>query len=45
MAAQAAIGGPVTKKVFFDIELGGQPAGRVVIGLYGKTSWLLAIVR
>jgi peptidylprolyl isomerase len=27
----------VTNKVFFDIEIGGQPAGRVVIGLFGNT--------
>ncbi|KAJ7277079.1 hypothetical protein O6H91_03G037000 [Diphasiastrum complanatum] len=26
----------VTHKVFFDIEIHGQPAGRVVIGLFGK---------
>jgi peptidyl-prolyl cis-trans isomerase B (cyclophilin B) len=25
----------VTKKVYFDIEIGGQPQGRVVIGLFG----------
>ena len=37
MAAQAAkVGGPVTKRVFFDIDIGEQPAGRIVIGLYGK---------
>jgi peptidylprolyl isomerase len=27
----------VTHKVFFDIEIAGKPAGRVVIGLFGKT--------
>merc|ERR1711898_49247 len=27
----------VTNKVFFDVEIGGKPAGRVVMGLYGKT--------
>ncbi|KAK2959402.1 putative Peptidyl-prolyl cis-trans isomerase 6 [Blattamonas nauphoetae] len=27
----------VTDKVFFDIEIGGQPAGRIVMGLYGNT--------
>lgn len=27
----------VTEKVFFDIEIGGEKAGRVVIGLFGKT--------
>lgn len=26
----------VTNKVFFDITIGGAPAGRIVIGLYGK---------
>ena len=25
----------VTKKVFFDIEIGAAKAGRVVVGLYG----------
>jgi len=27
----------VTNKVFFDIEIDGKAAGRVVMGLYGKT--------
>ncbi|KAG5723017.1 Peptidyl-prolyl cis-trans isomerase B, partial [Termitomyces sp. T112] len=27
----------VTHKVFFDIEHGGQPLGRIVMGLYGGT--------
>merc|ERR1711907_127779 len=26
----------ITDKVFFDIEMGGKPAGRVTIGLFGK---------
>ena len=26
----------VTKKVFFDITIGGEKAGRIVIGLFGK---------
>merc|ERR1712153_73964 len=26
----------VTTKVFFDIEMGGEPAGQIVIGLFGK---------
>merc|ERR1711861_107971 len=26
----------VTDKVFFDIEIGGKPAGKIVIGLFGK---------
>ncbi|CEF99496.1 Cyclophilin-type peptidyl-prolyl cis-trans isomerase, conserved site [Ostreococcus tauri] len=28
----------VTDKVFFDITIGGEPAGRIVMGLYGKTT-------
>jgi len=37
--AQLSLGaGPViTDKVFFDIEIGGKPIGRIVMGLYGKT--------
>merc|ERR1712199_95340 len=26
----------VTKKVYFDIEMGGKPAGKIVMGLFGK---------
>merc|ERR1719451_69488 len=26
----------ITKKVYFDVSVGGEPAGRVVMGLYGK---------
>lgn len=33
----AAKGPKVTDKVFFDIEIGGEKAGRIVIGLFGKT--------
>ncbi|GAB4824527.1 hypothetical protein Ancab_007403 [Ancistrocladus abbreviatus] len=27
----------VTHKVFFDVEINGKPAGRIVVGLFGKT--------
>ncbi|XP_066377193.1 peptidyl-prolyl cis-trans isomerase CYP19-4-like [Miscanthus floridulus] len=27
----------ITSKVFFDIQIDGKPAGRIVIGLFGKT--------
>merc|ERR1711936_55624 len=30
-------GPKVTKKVFFDIEIGGEAAGRIEIGLFGST--------
>ncbi len=26
----------VTSKCYFDIEIGGKPAGRIVLGLYGE---------
>ncbi|KIW96558.1 peptidyl-prolyl cis-trans isomerase B [Cladophialophora bantiana CBS 173.52] len=35
--AQAAKGPKITHKIFFDIEHDGQPLGRIVMGLYGKT--------
>merc|ERR1719379_2067478 len=31
-----AKGPKVTNKVFFDIEIGGKAAGKIVMGLYGK---------
>ena len=34
MASSGNVGGPVTKKVFLDIELGGQSIGRITVGLY-----------
>jgi len=34
---EAAKGPKITSKVYFDIEHGGQPLGRVVFGLFGKT--------
>ena len=38
LAGQAAAAGPkITNKVFFDITIDDKPAGRVVMGLYGKT--------
>lgn len=35
-SAEAAKGPVITNKVYFDIEHGGRPLGRVVMGLYGK---------
>ena len=35
--AQAAKGPQITSKVYFDIEQNGEPLGRIVMGLYGKT--------
>ncbi|KAI8606809.1 cyclophilin-like domain-containing protein, partial [Chytriomyces sp. MP71] len=38
MAVSVLAKGPtVTNKVYFDLEIGGEAAGRVVLGLYGKT--------
>jgi peptidyl-prolyl cis-trans isomerase B (cyclophilin B) len=36
-SAEAAKGPVITNKVYFDIEHGGKPMGRIVMGLYGKT--------
>ncbi|XP_055315504.1 peptidyl-prolyl cis-trans isomerase 5-like [Sitodiplosis mosellana] len=36
MMVSIALAAEVTDKVYFDISIGGQPAGRVVFGLYGK---------
>jgi peptidyl-prolyl cis-trans isomerase B (cyclophilin B) len=36
-AAEAAKGPKITHKVYFDITIGDEPAGRIVMGLYGKT--------
>ena len=33
----AAKGPKITNKVYFDIEHGDEPMGRIVLGLYGKT--------
>jgi hypothetical protein len=26
----------VTQKVYFDVTIGGEPAGRIVLGVYGN---------
>merc|ERR1711939_1002891 len=36
MALTAEAEPEVTKKVYFDIEIGGKPAGRITIGLFAK---------
>merc|ERR1719457_480367 len=35
--AKKKTGPIVTKKVFFDVEIGGESIGRIEIGLFGKT--------
>ncbi|KAI3424803.1 hypothetical protein D9Q98_008189 [Chlorella vulgaris] len=35
--ASAEKGPAITHKVFFDVEIDGKAAGRIVMGLYGKT--------
>ncbi|KAF2090642.1 peptidyl-prolyl cis-trans isomerase B [Saccharata proteae CBS 121410] len=37
-ATEAAKGPKITHKVYFDITHGDEPMGRVVMGLYGKTT-------
>ena len=34
--AEAGDGPKVTKQVWFDITIGGEPAGRIEIGLFGE---------
>ena len=34
---EAKKGPKVTHKVWFDITIGGEPTGRIEIGLFGKT--------
>ncbi|KAH7287362.1 hypothetical protein KP509_32G051100 [Ceratopteris richardii] len=36
MAQEVATQAKVTTKCFFDIEIGGTPAGRIVVGLFGE---------
>ena len=36
-AQDDAKGPKVTDKVYFDMEIGGKPIGRIVIGIFGKT--------
>jgi peptidylprolyl isomerase len=35
VAAQSEPLATITEKVYFDIEIAGQPAGRIVFGMYG----------
>lgn len=36
--AEAAKGPKITHKVYFDVTHGDEPIGRIVMGLYGKTT-------
>jgi peptidylprolyl isomerase len=36
VGAEPASKGKVTTKVYFDVTVGGQPAGRIVMGLFGE---------
>lgn len=40
--AEAVKGPKITHKVYFDITHGDEPLGRIVMGLYGKTTPLTA---
>uniref|UniRef100_A0A7R9VAD6 Peptidyl-prolyl cis-trans isomerase n=1 Tax=Chlamydomonas euryale TaxID=1486919 RepID=A0A7R9VAD6_9CHLO len=37
LASVALADETITDKVYFDIEIGGEPAGRIVMGLFGNT--------
>jgi peptidylprolyl isomerase len=37
LLATAAKGPAITSHVYFDVSIGGAPAGRILMGLYGKT--------
>ena len=34
-SAQVMTEAPVTHQVYFDVDIGGQPAGRIIMGLFG----------
>lgn len=36
MASDLELQAKVTTKVFFDVEIGGEPTGRIVMGLFGE---------
>ncbi|KAL3656294.1 hypothetical protein V7S43_018867 [Phytophthora oleae] len=37
LAVQAGKGPKITDQVYFDVSIDGKPAGRIIMGLYGKT--------